>query len=234
MTQATDFEFRNRWWLFAVIYGVSFFTFAFDHQALAQRLANSLAAHGQQDSALRLIFGCGIILMIAASAIRTWGSAYLGREVVHDAAVHSETLNADGPYRYLRNPLYFGNIIMAVALAPVAPLPGSVLILGGIPLFCYRLIGREEASLEAEQGEGFRAYMRSVPRLLPSLRARIPSSGRHADWKNGISSEAYFWSFALGYVGFALTLNIVWLYAGFAASPLLSWAADKLLSTKPR
>jgi len=213
--------------MFGAIFGGGFVTFAFDHQPLAQRLCHLLTPNWPEDAALRLIFGVGVLLMIVACAIRTWGSAYLGREVVHDAAVHSETLNADGPYRHVRNPLYLGNIIMAVAMALVAPIPGSVIILVGIPLFCYRLIGREETSLAAEQGERFRAYMRSVPRMLPSLSARIPSGGRRADWKNGISAEAYFWSFALGYVGFALNLNIVWLYGGFAASPLLSWAAGK-------
>jgi protein-S-isoprenylcysteine O-methyltransferase Ste14 len=237
MTQATDFEFRSRWWLFSVIYGVAFFLFAFDRQPLGQRLTSRWALLGQQELALHLIFGFGILLMIVASVVRTWGSAYLGREVVHDAALHSHKLNADGPYRYLRNPLYFGNIIMAVAMALVAPLPGSAIILVGVPLFCYRLIRREETSLEAEQGESFRAYMSSVPRLLPTLRVRIPSGGRHADWMNGLSAEAYFWSFALGYTGFALTLNIVWLFAGFAASPLLNWIAGRVLrgqAARPR
>ncbi len=47
----------------------------------------------------------------------------------------------------------------------------------GITVFCYRLIGREEAALEAEQGDRYRAFMRAVPRLWPSLPARIPVSG---------------------------------------------------------
>jgi 4-hydroxybenzoate polyprenyltransferase len=32
-------------------------------------------------------------------------------------------------------------------------------------------------------------------------------------------------SFALGVVGFAISLNVLWFYAGFLASPLLSWLA---------
>lgn len=230
MMQATDFEFRNRWWMFGAIFGVAFFTFAIDHQPLGQRLANRLSAalQWQQEPTLHLMFGIGALIMIAAALLRTWASAYLGRVVVHDAALHSERLNADGPYRCVRNPLYFGNLMMALAMALVAPLPGSVIILIGMPLFCYRLIGREEASLQAQQGEPFRTYMRTVPRLLPSLWTRIPSGAGQNDWINGLSAEAYFWSFALGYVAFAATLNILWLYAGLAASPLLSWLADRV------
>jgi hypothetical protein len=95
----------------------------------------------------------------------------------------------------------------------------------GIPLFCYRLIGREEAALEAEQGESYRAFMGAVPRLWPSWRARIPASGVRPDWVSGLAAEAFFISFAVGVTGFVITLNVLWFYAGFLASPLLSWLA---------
>jgi len=32
-------------------------------------------------------------------------------------------------------------------------------------------------------------------------------------------------SFALGVLGFAISLNVLWFYAGWLASPLLSWLA---------
>src|SRR5262249_49124499 len=58
---------------------------------------------------LRMIFGCGALLVFLAAALRTWATAYLRAEVVHDASQHSEALVADGPYRYVRNPLYLAN-----------------------------------------------------------------------------------------------------------------------------
>ncbi|MGZ5569470.1 MAG: hypothetical protein ACXWKG_20850 [Limisphaerales bacterium] len=42
--QATNFEFRNRWWVFGAIFGVGFFMFAFDRRPLGQQLADRLAA----------------------------------------------------------------------------------------------------------------------------------------------------------------------------------------------
>ena len=227
MIQATDFEFRNRWWFFSAIFATSFCIFVFDHVPVGVRLGDRLAAATQWSHplALHLIFGVSAIIMLVAGLVRTWGSAYLGREVVHDHAVRSEALRADGPYRHVRNPLYLGNVLMAFAFGLIAPTIGCALMMIGIPLFCYRLIGREEAALEAEQGERFRAFKQAVPRLWPSVRARIPASGGVPDWISGLAAEAFFWSFALGVVGLALSLNILWFYAGLAASPLLSWLA---------
>jgi protein-S-isoprenylcysteine O-methyltransferase Ste14 len=234
MMRATDFEFRNRWWLFGVILGAAFFMLAIDHVPVGSHLADHLAAAAflTATTALHIVFGISAVIMIAAALVRMWGSAYLGREVVHDHALHSETLRADGPYRHVRNPLYLGNIIMAIALSVFVPWIGLPIILIGIPLFCYRLIGREEAALEAEQGEAYGAYLLAVPRLFPSLRSRIPASGAQPDWLNGLTAEAFFISFALGVIAFAVSINIHWLYAGFMASPLLSWLAGR--ATKSR
>jgi protein-S-isoprenylcysteine O-methyltransferase Ste14 len=227
MIQATDFEFRNRWWLFGLIFGAGFFLLAIDHVPIGSRIADRLAADAQlpESAALHIVFGVSAVIMLAAALVRAWGSAYLGREVVHDHAIHGEALKADGPYRHVRNPLYFGNVLMSWAVGLFAPLMGWPLMVIGIPIFCYRLIGREEAALEAQQGERYRAYKRAVPRLWPSLRARIPGSGVKPDWMNGLAAEAFFISFALGVIGFAISLNVLWFYAGWLASPLLSWLA---------
>jgi len=231
MMQATDLEFRQRWLFFGAICGVSYSFFFFDHDPAGGRLADALAAamHWSEAFALHVVFGAAAAVMLVAALVRTWGSAYLGRKVVHDHAVHSEDLRADGPYRHVRNPLYLGNVLMSVALGLVAPVAGCALMIAGIVVFCYRLIGREEAALEAEQGERYRAFMRAVPRLWPSIRARIPASGGTPDWINGLSAEAFFWSFALGLVGFAVSLNVLWVYAGLMFSPLLSWLAGLAL-----
>jgi len=232
--QATEFEFRQRWLCFGIICAVSYSFLAFDHVPAGARLADGLMAwtHWPELAALHAVFGAAAALMFLAALVRTWGSAYLGRTVVHDAAVHGEELRADGPYRHVRNPLYFGNVLMSVAMGLVAPVVGCVVMIAAVVVFNYRLIGREEPVLEAEQGERYRAFMRAVPRLWPSIRARIPASGGAPDWINGLSAEAFFWSFALGLAAFAVTLNILWFYAGLVASPALSWLAGVMLKPK--
>ncbi len=226
MMQATEYEFRNRWWLFGLISGVSFSLLALDHVPAGSRIADRLAAaHLSEPQSLHIVFGAAAFIMIAAALVRTWGSSYLGRDVVHDGAVHSEALHADGPYRYVRNPLYLGNVLMAFAMGLVAPVAGWIMMIVGITLFSYRLIGREEAALAADQGQSYRAFMHAVPRLWPAISARIPAGGGKPDWISGLAAEAFFWSFTLGLVGFALSLNVVWFYAGLVLSPLVSWLA---------
>jgi protein-S-isoprenylcysteine O-methyltransferase Ste14 len=227
MTRASDFEFRNRWWIFATIFGATFFLLSFDPVPVGSKLADRLAAWARwpEPLALHVVFGAATLVMLAAALVRTWGSAYLGREVVHGASLHSEALRADGPYRHVRNPLYLGNVLMAFAMALFAPRIGCPILVIGIWLFCYRLIGREEAALEARQGEAYRAFERAVPRLWPSLRARIPATGDRPDWINGLAAEAFFWPYAIGVAGFAFFLNIWWFFIPLVLSPLVSWLA---------
>jgi protein-S-isoprenylcysteine O-methyltransferase Ste14 len=235
LLRATDAEFRRRWWIFGAIFGVSFLPAAIDHVPAGARLAAAVAsaAHCTPTLGLHVVFGAAALALLAAAALRTWGSAYLGREVVHDQAIHAQVLHADGPYRHVRNPLYLGNIVLAATMGLIAPVSGFVLILAAVPVFCYRLIGREQAALEAQQGEPFRAYMRAVPRLWPSLRARLPPSGGRPDWRSGLAAEAFFWSYALGLALFALTLNVIWVFAGVVASPLCSALAGRAMR-KPK
>jgi len=227
--RASDFEFRNRVWLFGVLFGVAFILAALDPIPAGQRIADRLVAAAQWTStqALHAVFAVAALVLILAAALRTWGSAYLTREVVHDTAVHGEILHADGPYRHVRNPLYFGNVLLAGSIGLVAPVAGYAVLMLGMILFCYRLIGREESVLTASQGQPFLAYMSAVPRLWPSLRARIaPDTGqpaREPDWISGLAAEAFFWCYPLGMILFALTLNLLWLYGCLLASPLAGW-----------
>src|SRR5580698_8787760 len=46
-----------------------------------------------------------IAVAAAAAAIRVWGTAYLGAGVVTNAEMKAGGVMADGPYRYVRNPL---------------------------------------------------------------------------------------------------------------------------------
>ena len=202
--RATDFEFRNRFWFICLAYFAGFGLYTFDHQNASVALAgwifsksdphlHSLAAW----HVLRGLFALSAALVTAAAWIRTWGDAYLRREVVFDSALHAERLVADGPYRHLRNPLYFGKILLAVGMALLASRTGAVVLILGNLLIVLRLIGREETELAQSQGEAYRAFLAAVPRLWPSLRPRLPSGGMQPSWFQAFSGEAHFWIFAI-------------------------------------
>jgi protein-S-isoprenylcysteine O-methyltransferase Ste14 len=223
--RATEFEFRNRFWLISAIFALGFLCYSFDRLNAAEALAR-LITRGQEESPafatlVRTIFGAGAGLVVAAALVRSWATAYLSSSIVHDAALHSDRLVADGPFRRLRNPLYFGNVLLALGMGLLASRTGFAVIAIGMTVFCLRLIGREEAELLQSQGDGYRRYCQVVPRMLPALRARVPAGGRRPNWADGLASESFIWGFALGMAAFAVTLrqNVLWILiaAGFAA-----------------
>src|SRR5580658_210094 len=169
--KATNWEFTNRALIFGLIFGCSFPLYCFDRQMSTAMAANWLASRLQTDLDLvvHLLLGIAAFLLAAAALIRTWASAYLNAGVVYASEVKSASLVADGPYRHVRNPLYFANILMAFAMGAMMSRAGMAVCVAAMIVFSYRLIFREEAELSANQGERYDAYRRRVPRLLPSL-----------------------------------------------------------------
>jgi protein-S-isoprenylcysteine O-methyltransferase Ste14 len=212
--RATDFEFRNRLWFICLTYFVGFGSYRFDHLNAAVALArwmfrgsdphlDSLAAR----HALQGLFALSATLVTAAAWIRTWGGTYLRSEVVHDVVVHTEKLVADGPYRHLRNPLYFGSTLLATGMAALASRTGGVVLILGNLLIVLRLIGHEEAALVQSQGEAYRTFLATVPRFWPSLRPRLPAGGMQPRWFQAFLGEAWMWSFAVDGFLFAWKLD---------------------------
>jgi len=206
---ATDWEFRNRALVFGLILAFSFQFYFLDHNNAAEALAKPLAITlgTNSDLIVRLLLALGALLVAVAALLRTWASAYLRAEVVYAADVKSASLVADGPYRHVRNPLYLANVLMAVGMGALASRIGFFVLAVLMGLFCYRLILREEAQLAAAQGGHYEQYCRAVPRLWPSLWARVPSAGGRPNWAGGLKAEFWYWGMALAIVVFAITLK---------------------------
>lgn len=214
MSGATEFEFRQRFFCIGFIFGLGFFCYSFDRVPAGVALAQLLGGRSLDlDSSagtrvLHLVFASGALLAVLAAVIRTWAAAYLHSEIVHDHALHSENLVADGPYRYLRNPLYLGGVLLGAGIGLMASRSGWFVITLGLLFFYHRLIFREEAALTASQGDRFRAYCARVPRFFPALRPRVPSGSAPPRWGQAFGGETFMWGFAAAVVAFAATLRI--------------------------
>ncbi|HYX52131.1 MAG TPA: isoprenylcysteine carboxylmethyltransferase family protein, partial [Candidatus Limnocylindrales bacterium] len=140
--KATDWEFSNRAMLFGLVFGLTFSLYSLDHQNATAAFANWAGAHlnANIERIARVIFVLATLAMAGAALLRTWASAFLHSGIVYAAEVKSAVLVAEGPYRRVRNPLYFGNIIMAVAMGKMMSRLGFLLCLPLMWLFCYRLI----------------------------------------------------------------------------------------------
>ena len=110
----------------------------------------------------------GAVLLVAGEALRLWAAGHL---------IKTDKLITSGPYRYTRNPLYLGRLLIFSGLCVMAKMPHGtnwlVLTLGYIVFFGYYLPRKERvepARLRAIHGESYERYRRAVPSLLPSLR----------------------------------------------------------------
>jgi protein-S-isoprenylcysteine O-methyltransferase Ste14 len=228
--QATDWEFKHRALIFGVIFGLAGLLYNIDPRNATDAAAHWLAdrLHWDPDRLTRALFFGAALWVTASAFVRTWASAYLRASIVYAADVKSESLVADGPYRHVRNPLYFANVLMAIGMGGLMSRTGWAVAVVLMLVFCYRLIFREEAELLASQGANYAGYRRTVPRLWPSLLPRIGTAGQRPDWIAGLKAESWNWGFAVAVTVFAATLNVGIFFAALAVSIAAFWLASGL------
>jgi protein-S-isoprenylcysteine O-methyltransferase Ste14 len=234
--QATEFEFRSRGWIIAGIFTLGFFLYHFDQMNLSVAVSRLVlqGQPGEHSGAfghwITGLFTLATLIVTIAALIRSWAESYLHSSIVHDAALHSEHLVADGPYRRVRNPLYLGNLFLAIGLGFLASRSGFLVISLGMLLFVYRLILREEASLLRSQGESYQRYLAAVPRLFPSLKPRIPAAGARPNWLDGFTGEIFIWGCALAMAVYTCTRRLVDFWIVFGAGLATYFLQAKLRS----
>jgi len=217
---ASEWEFRARFWFIFGTFWAGFLLYYVDHVNICAAVArfvyrNQPGAGHQIDDLIVVLFTVGTVLTTLAALIRTWAGSYLHSSIIHDAGLHGEQLVADGPYRRVRNPLYLGNIFLALGVGFLASRSGFFVIVLGNLLIVYRLLLREESTLLASQGESYRRYYNAVPRLMPSLRPRVPPSGAKPNWADGFSGEFMMWAAAAAMAVFTTTEKITYFWAVF-------------------
>jgi protein-S-isoprenylcysteine O-methyltransferase Ste14 len=219
--KATNFEFRLRMWLMIAMVFIGFWA-PWSSLVGSQGSATALGWLAVEISRTGLLpFASAAPAMVIAGALaaalgallRVWSAAYLGYSTVHDSAMRGSTMMADGPYRFVRNPLYLGGWFMMFSvclLMPVAGAPASFLLLS---FFFLRLILAEEAFLIGQLGQPYRDYLHAVPRLFPRLRGALPAAGHKPDWLTALITE----------------INPIGVFFAFA---FLSWNYDVQLMMK--
>ena len=130
-------------------------------------------------------FFVGLILVCSGELLRCWGVGYSGI-TTRDNKIIAPFLVTAGPYAYIRNPLYLGNIITALGFAVMAcggfTSEFGLTFIVGVFLFYYlvydRIIKLEEDYLIKTFSEDYKIYLQSVPRLFPYKPALSPKQGK--------------------------------------------------------
>lgn len=231
---ASTWEFENRAFIFGLVFFVAFGLYFLDPQNVTAAFANALEHRFgvSADLIARLSFVSATLLLAVAALLRSWASAYLKSNIVYASSIKTDALVADGPYRFVRNPLYLANVGLAIGWGALMSRAGFVLGVVAMVTFCYRLIFREEGELRVAQSAQYAAYVRAVPRLFPSLWPRVSASAQHPKWKAGFTAEAWCWGFALAMAAFAITLQIKWFFIVMTVSVALLAALSRSSSRR--
>lgn len=233
--RASEIEFRRRDLFILGIFVAGFSCYWIDHEngvwAAARWIAGRVAG-SEAPATARAIFAAASFTLILAALVRSWAAAYMDVRVIGDRKVRTERLVADGPYRYLRNPLYLGTWLMSAGIAVTASRTGFVVITIGMGIFLRRLIGREEEELRATQDDRYAQYCRAVPRWFPAIVAGVPASGAEPRWLEGIFTETMMWLFAAAMVVYAATLRARWFDGLIIAGFVLGTVARRALRRK--
>jgi protein-S-isoprenylcysteine O-methyltransferase Ste14 len=116
-----------------------------------------------------LTWSCGLLLLACGESLRLWSLRYIGK-FSRTRKKKARMLVTSGPYAFVRNPLYWGNLLILSGFAVMSELVWLipiVIILFFIQYQCIVLWEedclREFFSSEAED------YYRTVPRWFPKL-----------------------------------------------------------------
>ncbi len=234
--RSSPWWYRRRDAVFGMIYGLAFMAgsliwgVVYGTYVPAYVVCGSFAG---RSGALALLLA-GTALTVACFALRLWGSSYLSEGIVWTENARVDRLLVNGPFRFTRNPLYLGNLLMALGVGVLAtPVGWAIIVVGGW-LFVLALIRWEERGLRARYGEEFTRYRADVPTLLPRLRP-VPQAGGGVppSLGAGLRAEVFSGAIALGMLAVLSLGRSTGLYA-FAALFVIGIVAQRLTTRAAR
>lgn len=165
----------------------------------------------QESTPLTLIIGFAVAL--SGELIRFWGVSWAGSETRTTGGVGGTFLIISGPFAYVRNPLYVGNIllysglgIMSFALFPYLQIVAIIFF-----LIQYNFIVNEEEKYLLEKfKEDYKEYCNNVPAFIPRI---FPYKNKNIvqppyNLKAGVRSETRSLQ---AFFGISLLLIILWM-----------------------
>lgn len=136
----------------------------------------------------------GAVFVLIGELIRFWGVSYAGSETRTTGKPGASNLVTQGPFAYVRNPLYIGNILMyfGVSLMSFSLVPYfQILSILYFIFQYYYIILEEEKELKVIFGEKYNQYSENVNRFFPKFTAyeEIKQSKINKDLKAAYISE---------------------------------------------
>jgi len=206
----------------AAVMGITYA--AFPDEPSAVRIVGNLAGLAPETS-LRIGYGLLALLVGLCSLVRMWAGSLLTPERVMAFEIQTDLFSTSGPYRFVRNPIYWADLTVETLIALCLPWPGLAM-----PVLFYlhyvSIVRYEEVTLASRYGQAYQAFMAEVPRLLPTPRslARLPRAlGEFHLSLTGVRHNALWVLLVPGMIVAAVTLEFT--HAVLVGLPaVLDWA----------
>ncbi len=120
------------------------------------------------------LLAAGALLALCGEALRVSGLRHLGA-TARGGRLHADALATGGPFRFVRNPIYLGNVLLVAGLLVAGGVADPAFLACAAAALAIQygaIIAAEEAFLARRFPEAFAGYRARVPRLVPRLGAR--------------------------------------------------------------
>ncbi len=128
----------------------------------------------------------GIALAAIGLGIRIWAAGYLKKD---------KELAVDGPYAWIRNPLYFGSFLLGLGLSLASGRPALLVAFTILFVAIYLpVMKKEEEELVRSFGARYGTYRQQVPLFWPGFRKKQnlpPRTPRQFEWRGVVLNREY-------------------------------------------
>jgi protein-S-isoprenylcysteine O-methyltransferase Ste14 len=136
----------------------------------------------------------GFAIAISGELIRYWGVSWAGSETRTTGEAGGTYLIISGPFAFVRNPLYVGNILLYIGIGIMSWSLFPYLQMVAILFFAVQyhfIVLEEEKYLKEKFGENYSKYVKNVPRFIPRFTSYKDSILEQPPYnpKAGVKSE---------------------------------------------
>jgi protein-S-isoprenylcysteine O-methyltransferase Ste14 len=118
----------------------------------------------------RFVPACGgLVSVLLGEWMRIWGVSYAG-SMTRSRNIQVKRLITDGPYAYMRHPLYVGNFLLSVGCCMIAWAWMPWMVFALIIAFGLQyglIVSLEEEELHRRFGQEYTTYSLHVPKFFP-------------------------------------------------------------------
>lgn len=163
------------------------------------------------------ILAVGAVLFVAGEVLRVWATGHLRKD---------EVLTISGPYRYVRNPMYLGTLLIVTGLFVAG---GDDMLLGvSLAVFFLYYIPRKERRegrrLLKRFGMDYAQYVVSVSSLVPRLKPYGVADRARFSFQQVLRNNEHQTALSLMVAVAVLVLKLVWLHPWVALpTPVLEY-----------